>query len=242
MTRGRRHILAALLLLTFTAAGCAKIRHVAQPFILEGHPSPIEVSVRLGKGQTASGNVHYRQNGDTDYQRLQLQALAGGKTLSASLPATLSESGHAIEYYIDVLRGDEPLALYSPGVPRRVPVLNHDQYVLRTLRLRVDHTHAGHPVRFVLHTGGLEVHEAVLTYQAPGIPGWTTASMRRLNRTSLDVLIPGEHVDAGWWNYRLDVVVDGTEYGIPTENWNSFEVGQRPVPPRVTGGSKQPTG
>lgn len=211
-------------------SGCSGVHHTSQSYCLVGQPYPIEVHVSLKETQTASGTVYYRSNKNFTYYPLPLLARGGGRVLSATLPASLSIANQTIEYYIDVMKNHKPYALRSPAVPYHVNVLTKQQLIYMKLRSKVKYGTAGDTVTFVLQTGDLRVNHASLTYQAPGLPGVTTTPLRHHHHGQMTVTIPGRHVQAGWWNYRIEAEVDGVYRVLPDDqDWDSFEVKQKPI-------------
>ena len=218
------------LVVTYLALlGCAGVRHTGKPYVLAGQTYPIDVKVSVKPGETVSGTVYYRISGKTEFLPNPLIVRGGGKWLSANLPVEMSRPGQLIEYYIDIAKGNESHALYSPASPKRVKVLSIEDLVARQLHVEISYRHDGDPVEFFLHTGGLDVAYALLIYQTPGLPGWTTVDMRPTRTGPWCVKIPGEHAHAGWWNYRIEVVAEGIEHSIPDNRWESFEVTYPPV-------------
>ena len=219
----------ALTVISVGLMGCGGVHHRGDSFVLVGQPYPVEVSVSAKKGEDVSGTVYHRVSGETEYHQTPLVVRRNGKWLSASLPIDASEPGQVIEYYIDVFAGEKSYALYSPATPKRVKVVEIGEMVARKVHVEVNYRYDGDPVQFTLRTGGLDVAYAVLTYQAPGIPGWTTVDMHPDRGGKWHVVVPGEHVHAGWWNYRVETEAEGVEHSIPGEYWESFEVRYPPV-------------
>ncbi len=218
-----------VVLLAVWLGGCSGVRHTGEAYVLVGQAYPVAVDVKLKEGESASGEVFYRLAGEPGYRRQPLASRVGGRQLWASLPVDLSVVGQTIEYYLDIVKGGKPYAFYSPVSPRRVRVLDQRSYIAKKLRVDVSHSHSGHPVRFDLIAGGLAVSDAVLTYQVPGLPGWATASMRPAGRGRWRVEVPSWHAHAGWWNYRIDAVVEGISFHLPQHHWYSFELHAPPT-------------
>lgn len=225
MTRRSGYLLAfAAIALSVVLTGCSGVKHSGPSYIQAGQPYPVQVTASPKKDQQVSGDVFYRPGGESQYQQMPLIVRNGGRNLSASLPVELSVAGQAIEYYIDVMKGDKQHGFYSPATPRRVEVLDRESFVARQLHVKVAFGYQGEPVKFFLATGGVDVYDPILKYQAPGISGWVTAPMTPGRNGRWFVVVPGDHVQAGWWNYRVDTLVDGVAYGIPAQDWESFEV------------------
>lgn len=227
-----RHTLpAALLMLMLMASGCQSVNHTPEPYVLVGQPYPIEVRLDLEDGEHAEGTVHYRNTGERIYREAPMQILNGGKTLAASLPIDVSAAGRTIEYYINIQKGQSPVALGSTAYPHRARVVTLEQMVARTMNLTATGGHAGHPLTFKLYTGDLDVISARLVYQAPGLPGTTSAAMTRDSGSHWALNVPGEHVQAGWWNYRVETVVEGLRHAVPPTGWDRLEVVYPEAPP-----------
>lgn len=224
--------LIGFLLALMVLPGCSGgARHMAKPYVLVDNPCPIEVTVNLKKGESARGTVYYRQGGEHSYDQKPLLARGGGRNLSATLPQSLSQADHTIEYYIDVTTDNKEYPLRSPAYPYRVDVLTMEQLVLEKVHATIDHSYEGESVTFNLYTEGLVADHAHLTYQAPGIPGQTNTPMQRENNGVWSVTVAGQYVNAGWWNYRIETEVEGFALHFPDDqDWDSFEVTYPPEP------------
>jgi hypothetical protein len=214
----------SILIVSTFFTGCADLKYSHRPQIAVGEPYPVEIRVSLDDDEAASGAIYYRLPGTQSFVQAPLQKYGRGEILTAEIPTRSLRAGDVIEYYLAIRKGNEDRFLGSDASPFRVQVLTRQQIVSLHLSTSFSKGCAGEPVSFYVNTGGFNVISAFVTYQAPGIPGHVTAPMVRNAHGSGVLTVPGSHVQAGWWNYRVDVQVDDTMYGLPPSDWYSFQV------------------
>jgi hypothetical protein len=213
-----------LLIILVLVTGCADMSFYHRPEVAVGEPYPVEIRVKLDDDEKATGSIYYRMPGSQSFVQAPLQVYGRGEMLTVELPTKSLQAGDVIEYYLAISKGSEDRFLGSNTSPYRVRVLTRQQIVSLHLSTSYSKSCAGEPVSFYVNAGDFNVVSAFVTYQAPGIPGRVTAPMMRSSHGNCVLTVPGNVVQPGWWNYRVDVQVDDTMYGLPPADWYSFQV------------------
>ena len=220
--------LCAVSLLIVLGACSTSARHTPKAYIQVGQSLPIEVTIsNPEEGISISGTIHYRL-GVGSYISKPMQGR--GSSLYTELPAGNVPAGSAVEYYIDVRSGPKLLALGSPASPFRVDVYNRQQIIQISLKHYVDASFDDQPIRFVLQTGRVVPDSAKVSYQMPAVSGQTSAPMQRQGN-QFSYTVPATVVHAGFWGYKIMVVVDGKSFNMPDKGMTKFEVKIAPPPP-----------
>ncbi|MBI1371603.1 MAG: hypothetical protein GC159_02415 [Phycisphaera sp.] len=201
----------------FTAVasvGCNAVTHKPQPFVLAGQTLAVSVKVDPKKGDSVSGDLHYRFNGEP-YRAATLQLRA--KELWAILPTEPLRPGDSVAYYIDVLQGDEHHALASPTSPYVVPVLSRLDALLSSVRANATHGYAHEPIVIRLNAEPEAVDSAIVNYTVPGVPGEVTAAMTQVSPGQFRLDIPAPAVTPGLWTWRVTMLVEGKPFHMPKD-------------------------
>lgn len=218
-------------LLVLAAAGCGSpVRHFYRSVHGAGASLPIEVSVRHKPDQMVTGTVYYRRSAADTYEAAPMRLRAG--QLWAMLPTEDTQPQETLEYYIDVDRAGEFVALGSPGSPYVVRFLDRDGMIIAGLRLAAYASDDRHPVRMVLVARHEPVEEPVAVYRIPGVPGEVRAPMEPDGSGNFQVFIPRHGARVGTWRYAVEVSLNGQLYRLPEHGFRSFVV--KPAPPPVT--------
>ncbi len=215
-------------------AGCGTgVRHSFSPYQPVGTALPIEVAVKHKADEYVNGTVHHRTSASAAYQATAME-LRGGQ-LWALLPTEDLQAHDTVEYYIDVNRGGDFLALGSPGSPYRVRFLGQDGMVIAGLRSKAYATDDAHPVRIVLIARYQQIDRPTVVYQVPGVPGEVRAAMQEDGNGNFHIVVPRHGVSAGQWKYAVEISLNGNDYRIPRRGYRSFAV-KHYHPPKVAEG------
>ncbi len=203
-------------------AGCSPIRHHTVDAVEVGDPIYVVVNVDRREGQPSpAGTMFFLVPGRDEYIEEPMQQR--GDELLGRITTVGLMPGDRVMYYLDIQHGGKLHALGSPARPFTVKVLSHDQYLEHKLSYDVRYGDDKSKVSFQLDADDLNVHEARVVYQMPGLGGEVHAPMQRVfNLYRLD--IEKEHVQPGIWRYFIVAEIEGSTFRLPKAGYAQFEV------------------